>query len=239
MNRILDLFRAPRVLLPVIHCIDRIQARENIDLAFASGADGVFLINQGGMTAGQVLDLAAELEHTNEHRPRFVGVNALGDIRPASLINRPGCAGVWSDDCGVHGTPLDALTTLSRFRVEREQTGWHRGLWFGGVGFKYQRPIPDESLGYMAVLAALGGVDVITTSGPATGAPPSAERIAGLREALGDHAIGIASGISIENVAAFLPYANAFLVATGIESSFGHLDAAKVRALADVIHAGP
>lgn len=239
MNRILDIFRMPRVLLPVIHCIDRIQARENIDLAFASGADGVFLINQGGMTAGEVLGLAAWFDRMNEQRPRFVGVNALGPHHPSDLIDRPGCAGVWSDDCGVHGTPLDALTTMLAVRKARVLSGWKDGLWFGGVGFKYQRPIPDESLGYMAVLAALGGVDVITTSGPATGAPPSAERIAGLRAALGDHAIGIASGISIENVAAFLPYANAFLVATGIESSFGHLDAAKVRALADVIHAGP
>ncbi len=58
-----------------------------------------------------------------------------------------------------------------------------------------------------------------------------------MREAIGDHALAVASGITPENVGDFLPYVDAFLVASGIEKRFGYFDAGKLGALADAIHA--
>ena len=235
MNRIKQVFRKQRVLLPVIHCIEESQARRNVDVAFENGADGVFLINQGGMDGKAVLGLAARLAGTRDDPARFVGVNILG-ASPSTLIDKDGVAGIWSDDAGVHGDASEMMNVLSGFRAEREQLRWGRGLWFGGVGFKYQTPISDEWLGKMAVAAALGGVDVITTSGMETGQPPTVEKIELLAEALRGHAIAIASGITPENVASFLPFAHAFLVATGIERVFGELDPHRVRAAAEAVH---
>lgn len=80
------------------------------------------------------------------------------------------------------------------------------------------------------------GVDVVTTSGPGTGEPPTVEKLATMRQALGDRALAVASGITPENVEPFLPYVDAFLVATGIEHRFGYLEPGRVRALADAIH---
>lgn len=235
MNRIKQVFRKQRVLLPVIHCIEESQARRNVDVAFENGADGVFLINQGGMNGTSVLALAAILARTSDDPRRFVGVNILDAAAP-SLIHRDGVAGIWSDDAGVHGEASEMMKVLAGFRAEREQLRWGRGLWFGGVGFKYQAPIPDEWLGKMAVAAALGGVDVITTSGPKTGQPLDVAKVELLAEALRGHAIAIVSGITPENVYPFLPFAHAFLVATGIERTFGELDPQRVRAAAALIH---
>jgi uncharacterized protein len=57
-----------------------------------------------------------------------------------------------------------------------------------------------------------------------------------MRQALGGFPLAIASGITPENVEAYLPYVDAFLVATGISSSFTELDSERVRMLAEKVH---
>ena len=145
---------------------------------------------------------------------------------------------LWIDDAGVD--PADLPSSRRRnvaFREARRIRKW-RGLCFGGVAFKYQAEVPDELLGLAATVAALGGVDVITTSGRATGDPPSLRKIEILSRSLGeDLPLAIASGITPENAEAFLPYVRAFLVATGIEKRFGRFDPGRVRALAAIVHA--
>jgi predicted TIM-barrel enzyme len=57
-----------------------------------------------------------------------------------------------------------------------------------------------------------------------------------MRAGAADVAIALASGVTTANVAAYLPYVNAFLVGTGIERELGVLDPAEVEKLAGVIH---
>ena len=63
-----------------------------------------------------------------------------------------------------------------------------------------------------------------------------------MKDALGDFPLGIASGITLQNVEHYLPFVNAFLVSTGIcmndgkGEDFYRFDPEKVKALADVIH---
>jgi predicted TIM-barrel enzyme len=78
-------------------------------------------------------------------------------------------------------------------------------------------------------------MDVITTSGMATGSAPAVEKIRSMREAIGKHPLAIASGMTPENVSQFMPYADAFLVATGISKSSYELDPAKVAAFVKAI----
>lgn len=49
------------------------------------------------------------------------------------------------------------------------------------------------------------------------------------------HPMGLASGITAENVSSFLPYVDCFLVATGISRDFHNLDESKVKQLVDLI----
>jgi hypothetical protein len=242
MNRIVEVFKKPRVLLPVVHCRGREQVERNVEVAFANGADGVFLINQGGMSSSWVL---REARWIRDIAPgRIVGVNLLGlacDEALPHVMGGPLGGGylpmLWSDDAGIRAAELDskATTFANLRRYYGPSTVWI-GLFFGGVAFKYLQPVSPELYGQTAANAVRNGVDVVTTSGPATGSPPTVDKIRAMKEAIGDHALAIASGITPENVETFLPYADAYLVATGIEQSFGEFDTAKLRALADTIH---
>lgn len=230
MNAILRAFNRPRVLFPVVHCVDSAQVQRAVEVAMGNGADGVFLINQGGFVRSEVVRAAKSALASGAP---FVGVNLLG-LRADDALDTIGTTsipGLWCDDAKVwldhYDGPARAVAANARLLDRR---------FFGGVALKYRREIPVARLGEIARMAVEAGVEIITTSGPATGSPPTVGKVAAMRAAIGDHALAIASGITPENVGAFLPYVDAFLVATGIEDSFGVFDPGKVRALADQIH---
>jgi predicted TIM-barrel enzyme len=74
-------------------------------------------------------------------------------------------------------------------------------------------------------------MDVVTTSGVGTGHAAEIDKIQGMKQALGDFPLAIASGIKPANVTDYLPHADCFLVATGISKSFDQLDPAAVGSL--------
>jgi uncharacterized protein len=231
MNRIAEVFGAPRVLLPVIHPVGRAEALASVEVAVAAGVKGVFLINQG-MSERQVLALMMELRGL--HPTLWVGVNLLG-FSPAQILERGLEAGdgrldgIWSDDAGIDEDAAQQPEAAA-FVVRRREVGW-KGLYFGGVAFKYQREVPDAKL-ETAAFAARGYMDVVCTSGPGTGHEARVEKVAAMREGLGSNgALALASGVTPDNVDRFLPYVDAYLVGTGIEARLGVLDAGKVEAL--------
>jgi hypothetical protein len=217
-----------RVLLPVLHLPFGPEGLlQSVEVAREAGCDGVFLINQGMGTP----ELLAQLPRLKERYPDlWLGINLLG-YEPAEILRMPEAElldGVWADDAGV-----DAMDERA---AEAEQQRW-RGLYFGGTAFKTQAPIPAEKLAEVGRRAA-AFVDVVTTSGPGTGRAASLDKVLRLREALGEHPLALASGVTPENVHEVLPYVDAYLVATGIEQQFGRLDPVRTRALADLIHSG-
>jgi predicted TIM-barrel enzyme len=226
-----------RVFLPVLHLpFGPSGLFESVAVAQDAGCDGVFLINQGMGTA----ELLAELPRVKErHSGLWVGVNLLG-YDPAEILRLPEASlldGLWADDAGVDAMDAGAAAEAQRrWQAARQETGW-RGLYFGGTAFKTQAPVPPARLAEVGRRAA-AFVDVVTTSGPATGRAAPLEKVLRLREALGEHPMALASGVTPENVREMLPHVDAFLVATGIEQQFGRLDPARTRALADLIHAG-
>jgi len=239
MNKILERFGRARVLLPVIHCMSEEQVARNIGTALSNGTDGVFLINQGGLDAKAVFRLGtwyADGHFTARARTPgdalaggFLGVNLLGVDLPTvrqAFFSSP-LEGLWVDNA-EGDEPL-------RYNPKIHPTQ----IYFGGVAFKYQPEVSPARYAEVVKRARERGVDVITTSGPATGTPPTVEKIQALAEAAQHEAVplAIASGITPANVALFLPFAHAFLVASGIEERFGQLDPVRVGLLADAIHA--
>ncbi len=234
MNAVASVFSKPRVFLPVIHACNIRQVEKSFVQAVEGGADGVFLINQGGMAPPKILEVILGLRKGRHEF--FYGVNFLG-MDPlhvaAHLKAYPEIQGLWADNAGVNLTDLE---TTEKQHKAFQGINWG-GLYFGGTAFKYQREVPLANVKETARLASISGVNVVTTSGPGTGQPPTAEKLRLMREGLGpDHALAVASGITPENVGEFVPYADAFLVATGIEESFGHFDPDRLKALADAIH---
>lgn len=215
-----------------------------IDIAVEAGCPGVFLINQG-MSASQVKQMAMNLR--GYPKDLWVGMNLLG-YEPEDIIRNaspfPSFMGVWADHCGVDDQDFTAepsrvppswMQEKSLIEEAREASGW-KGLYFGGTAFKTQTPITDPDILRQVAQEAATFVDVVTTSGAATGVAASIDKVRVMKEAIGDHPLGLASGVTPNNVRDYLPYVDAYLVASGIEKSFGVLDPVKTRDLAQAIH---
>lgn len=226
VNRFRTVFHDRHVVLPVIHVATLEQAIRNAQIAQQAGANGVFLINHGS-SVQELLQIHAEV--AARFPGYWIGVNCLGlcpDATFCGFTNFPD--GVWVDNAQIHEdrqTQADAQAVLN---IQKQQ-GWN-GLYFGGVAFKYQRAVKDLA---GAAKIATGYMDVVTTSGPGTGKAAMPEKIRVMKEAMGDHPLAIASGVTPENIFEYLPFADCFLVATGISQSFDELDLAKVRSLVE------
>ncbi|RMG35161.1 MAG: adenine phosphoribosyltransferase [Planctomycetota bacterium] len=230
MSILAEVFGRTKILLPVVHVADEEQALRNTDVARDAGADGVFLINHG-MSYDRLLDIH-RVVHAR-HADWWIGVNCL-DLYPVEVmqIADDTIAGIWVDNAMID-EDADEQPEAEAVLEVRRQKGWN-GLYFGGVAFKYQRPVNDLA---RAATVAARFMDVVTTSGPGTGLAAEQEKIRIMKQALGDRPLAIASGITPENIADYLPVADAFLVATGISRSFEELDPERAARLAQTIHA--
>lgn len=222
--------------LPVLHIDQRVGwnkacdlAQRNLDIMAEAGADGVFFINQHIETDTLLRMMVALDTHGLE-----VGLNLLG-YEPGGVMGIAAPAAthgpismVWSDDAAP-----EALATCG---LDRDG---FTGSYFGGVGFKYQRPLPDADIA-SACQKCGTHVDFITTSGPATGHPPRRERLIRFADALCERQkLAIASGVTVENLESLVlddtrpdgRLVHAVLVASGIETSFGVLNEHKTKAM--------
>lgn len=233
-------------VLPVIHLESEQQAVEETRLATEVGAHGVMLIHHDCDDAMVVSALLAVLDDAREsgRRAPWVGVNFLGrSPRSAALyldsLGVRGVGAVWSDSSGAEKGRVAVTTSL----VSTPS----RPLLFGGVRFKGQvhRGTPEEE----AAEAFRVGVDVLTTSGTATGIPCDPRQVAriarvaaGLSRQVGSAesatwlrpAVVVASGVTPDNAGDVLRAgADGILVATGIAlgGSFHRMDGRKLEAL--------
>lgn len=211
-------------IFPVIHILNEQQVIRNVEVAKEAKADGVFLISHDSQST--VKDLI-RLSLTAKGLIPWIGINILQySALEAMKVVPPWIDGLWTDNAEIDITKSqqpDALATAT----EKTRRNWP-GAHFGGVAFKYQRPVDDVAL---AAKLAADYVDVVTTSGPGTGKSADIEKIKKMREAIPDARLAIASGITPENIKDYLPYATDFLVATGIGSNFYNLDPSKLHNL--------
>ncbi len=230
MNPYRTVFPQRHTVLPILHVVDREQAQRNLDIAREAGADGAFLISHGRVSDDELLELYAELRAANDF---WLGVNCLG-LGGDEVFRRvgPHAEGVWTDDALIdeRGSEQPAAR---RVQQAQQESGW-RGLYFGGVAFKYQRPVRDVAA---AARRAVGWMDVITTSGPGTGQAADPHKIRLMKQAIGNQPLALASGVTPENVTEYLPWADCFLVATGISYTFEELDPARTRDLVRIVRA--
>ena len=216
----------PRVF-PVIHAKDEEQAILNAKIAFESGADGIFLINHNSWPVPFHITAEVLMEQIfpavkSAFPEKWIGLNCLDmDFQTVLRKSPKEVSGLWNDNCGIDSSKARTIKNTMKKSV------W-RGLYFGGFAFKYQKPI---SYAYLENLAneARTFVDIITTSGIATGISPDTSKMSKIKAGAGRYPVAIASGITPENAARFAEYAHAFLVATGISNDFYGLSEAKLR----------
>ena len=228
------LFKVPGpVVLPVIHVLDTAQTVENIRVLVGEGAAGCFLINHD---FGVVEFLPVVREVRAAWPALWMGLNFLAvtgrDAFPVlGDLAREDCAidAYWADEARIDETEKDPSEAEEIARI-RADSGWD-GLYFGGTAFKKQRPVAPEHW-QDAASEAVPFMDVVTTSGIATGQEADHAKIREFRAGIGDHPLALASGITVENACAYSDV-DAYMVATGInrDGDFYNIDAARLAAL--------
>ena len=227
------------VILPVIHVVDEKQVVRNVRIAIEQGAPGVFLINHDF----GVEEFLPVIRATRERFPalwlgvNFLGVPAFNAIPVLSDLADDGCVvdGYWADDaCVDESVALEGQALAAEGLSIAESRGWP-GLVFGGVAFKKQRPVAP---GDYAAAARLGCqlLDVVTTSGVATGEAADQDKVKTFRSAMGDAPLALASGVNPENFHHYAGVIDAALVATGINhpGDFYNIDPLRLGRLLDL-----
>jgi len=218
-------FSNQKVILPVIHIKDAGQMLRNAAIAHKHGCDGIFLINHGGMSYDVLIGAYSIL--CKKFPDWWIGVNCL-DLDPVKVFSKisQGISGVWMDNAMINENSKDQPEAIM-IQKAREESGW-RGLYFGGVAFKYQRPVSEWA---KAARIATNYMDVVTTSGPGTGEPAYLGKIKEMKQAIGDNPLAIASGITSQNIRSYLGVVDYFLVATDISKNFWEFDPSLVKEL--------
>ncbi len=210
------LFKSPGpVVLPVIHVLDTPRTLRNVREVIGAGAPGCFLINHD-FPPDRFLPI---IRDTRAAYPSlWMGVNFLAvtgrDAFPMlGALAEEGCPvdAYWADDARIdeYGTNAEAGEIARAY----EDSGW-RGLYFGGTALKKQRTVAPEHYAD-AAREATAFMDVVTTSGVATGQEADTSKVETFRRAIGDHALALASGITPENAETYADV-DGFMVATGI-----------------------
>ena len=223
-------------VLPVVHVLDEQQTSRNVAIAAQEGAQGVFLINHD-FHYEQLLPI---IEKVREKFPyMWLGVNFLevSGFKAFPILGELASKGVtvdgyWADNAYIdEHAQLEEQKKATAIRLAREKSNW-KGLYFGGTAFKMQRSVAASDVGVAASLAS-HFMDVITTSGDATGVAANLHKIKAMRASCGNAAMAIASGITPANAS---KYVDCFLVATGISAprDFYNFDPNKLRSLVQI-----
>jgi len=221
---------------PVIHVLDLLQVENNIAAALGENVAGVFLINHD-------FGIEAFLPIVRAARQRFpdiwIGLNFLavtgGDAFPIlGQLAQEDCPidAYWADDARINEHMVDQTEAIKIDQI-RQDSGWN-GLYFGGTAFKKQRPVAPDQM-EMAAHLAIRYMDVVTTSGVATGEEANHDKIDDFRRGVGSQTLALASGITPENAASY-NQVDCFLVATGINKTgdFYNIDTRKLAQLMEV-----
>lgn len=226
------------VILPVIHVLDSEQAERNIKTAIAGGCPGVFLINHD-FEKEKLVPIIKEMRQA--FPDIWLGVNFLAVTGKYAFpilgeLQTNGCQvdGYWADDARMDERRAeDDQPEADEIAAIRLSSGWN-GLYIGGTAFKKQREVDPAHYGKSARIAT-SYMDVVVTSGIATGHAADVGKIETFRAHCGDTALGLASGITPENAAQYTDTVDLFMVATGInyEGDFYNIDPDRLTQLMD------
>lgn len=225
-------------ILPVIHALDMAQAERNVVTAMRSGAQGVFLINHDF----EYQRLLPIIESIRQRFPalwlgaNFLAVTGKNAFPVLSQLQEQGTPvdAYWADDARI-----DERTSMqqeAREIDEIRQNGAWSGMYFGGVAFKKQRDVAPADYTASATIACRH-MDVVTTSGVATGEAADLDKIRIFRRACDSHPLAVASGINPQNVTRYANSLDAILIATGINypGDFYNIDPARLRAIVSIV----
>lgn len=226
------------VVMPVIHALDTEQCIKNVQRALQEGVHGIFLINHD-FPYPEFLPIVRDVRAA--YPDLWLGLNFLaqtGEIAFPILgeLTSEGCVidAYWADDARIdEHSHVSQQDEAKRIAQARQDSTWN-GFYMGGTCFKKQREVSPEHYATAAKLAT-HFMDAVCTSGVATGKEASPEKIEVFRNAIGEHSLSLASGVTPDNAHVYKTV-DCFLVSTGInkDNDFYNIDPAKLRSLMNV-----
>lgn len=226
------------VVLPVIHVLDTEQALRNVQVVVQGRAQGAFLINHD-FEKERLVPIIRDVRALFPEL--WLGVNFLAvtgkDAFPVlGELERSGSRvdAYWGDDARIdERSAADDQPEAEEIADIRAGSGWS-GLYFGGTAFKKQRSVEPDNYETAARLA-VPFMDVVTTSGIATGHEADHGKIEAFRHGIGESPLALASGITPDNAQSYADV-DCFMVATGInfDGDFYNIDPAKLASLTEV-----
>lgn len=212
--------KVPRRLHVVVHAKDDGRGIFDAGVAIGAGARCLALIDQY-CSIEEVQWIAAAVRRRIPRREDVqITVNHLMGTPP-----------LWLDDLNC-----DSWVDVLSVRTDSVQPVGEYTT-FGGMAFKYQYDPQEVVERHLRDYAADPHPRlVVTTSGSATGVPPSTQKIDWFRSILPEDArLAIASGMTVDNLPVFLPLATDFFVGTALEDHNLRVDRDKVREMVDLI----
>lgn len=203
--------------------LDTPRTLRNVAEVVGAGAAGCFLINHD-FEPERFMPIIADVRAA--YPSLWMGVNFLAVTGRGAFPMLGGLVedgvmvdGYWADDACIdeHGENSQAHDIARAY----DGSGWG-GLYFGGTCFKKQREVAPENYGAVA-REACNFMDVVTTSGVATGEEADLGKIETFREAIAEKALALASGITPDNAANY-GNVDCFMVATGINEDGNFYD---------------
>lgn len=197
------------------------------EAAIAGGADAVVLVNEYMLEGVKKTQFSSyeELEATIKAvRARFpdlkLGVNWLGDdadpygyVGAFRLAREHGLSIVWTDVSGIDlikEAPPESLHDIAAARPP--------GVFYAsGIHMKYTHLLDPEKTIEESALQAMGWLDGVIVTGLKTGVASDPEVVKRARSVLGTYPLGVASGVTAENVGAIRDLVDFYIVHTGIQ----------------------
>lgn len=199
------------LVYPVIHHRDDDLTIDQTFMAHEAGADGVFLISHYQQNK-EISKLVPYLKNNND-RTFKIGLNLLGESNLSAFYgaNDVYADMLWLDSPGINSAGIDHF--MYKFEHLRKNFAPKMEV-FSSVAFKYQ-PIELYPKKAVELCHVMGYTP--TTSGPATGEPPTVDKIKNMH--IPDRSLGIASGLSLDNILDFKPYITHALVSSSVSKN--------------------
>lgn len=210
------------------------QAFADIESSFAGGkegADALILINEWSTLA----ELESTLEAVRARYPELpLGCNYLGDDQdPYGVKDSFRLAKdyqlqiVWTDFSGVDLIHEKRPVNLHDIQALRPPQVFYGS----GIHMKYSTLLDPQKTIEESALQAMGWVDGIIVTGAKTGIPCNPEIARRARQVIGDYPLGVASGVSAENVDSLRQFVDFYLVASSLQDAKKRILSTRVQAL--------
>lgn len=221
-------------LVVALHARDLKHALEWTKIAIDNGAHGVALVSHFvGPEYGAYI--ACVIKERYPYHKVIANIRQRETLNTFKIMKWSHIDGIRVDQAMIKWIDeIEGKENSAEEVLQRQQENWEEKLYFGGLDFKHQKHLTPEEYPF-AVQQAKKYLDVITTSWPATGKSADVEKVRKIKELSGDHPVGLASGVTPENIHEYISNTEISIVATGISKNYYDLDPDKVRQLAKII----